>query len=469
MNTNNFEKTIVDELDNSFQESENPSSHAAEPRAAQIAFEDQDARQGRRFSSLNPAGRGRSSSARRDSISGIRTRTQQSNAGIPIEFRTVSFQVSASQAKHDDLEKQPHGFRSKKQPNKQDQLVIDFTKADEHVIELETLLQRLRTTPLQGLSQDAAAKRLQENGRNVLPTQRPSYIRKLLKYVFGGFCSVLWVGVIIFFICWRPLGDPDPAPYNLGLAILIIIVIILQACLSAFQDWSTAKTMNSILDMLPHDAMVLRDGNFNKVDTASLVPGDIVRMSIGDKVPADVRLLTTSGDVRFDRSAMTGEAEEVDGYLKATDDNFLETKNIALMGTLVKNGSATGVVVFTGSKSAMGGIAMATTNVRGRPTSIQREITRFVYIICGLTAILAAVILFTWVGWLRVDHFAFMNVVAMLNDVMGCVVAFIPEGMPVGVALTLMMIARRMKKADVLPKSLATVEMLGCVEVICSD
>lgn len=104
-----------------------------------------------------------------------------------------------------------------------------------------------------------------------------------------------------------------------------------------------------------------------------------------------------------------------------------------------------------------------------RSTSIQREITRFVLIIVGLTICLAALILFTWVGWLRVDHYAFMNVVDMLDDVMGSVVAFIPEGMPVAVALTLLMIARRMKQANVLPKSLATVEMLGCVEVICSD
>jgi sodium/potassium-transporting ATPase subunit alpha len=75
----------------------------------------------------------------------------------------------------------------------------------------------------------------------------------------------------------------------------------------------------------------------------------------------------------------------------------------------------------------------------------------------------------TWVGWLRVDHKGFLNVIAMLNNVMGCVVAFIPEGMPVGVALTLMMVARRMKGASVLPKGLSTVETLGCVNVICSD
>lgn len=78
-------------------------------------------------------------------------------------------------------------------------------------------------------------------------------------------------------------------------------------------------------------------------------------------------------------------------------------------------------------------------------------------------------LLFTWVGWLRVKHKGFLSVIAMLNNVMGCVVAFIPEGMPIGVALTLMMVARRMKDASVLPKGLSTVETLGCVNVICSD
>jgi sodium/potassium-transporting ATPase subunit alpha len=78
-------------------------------------------------------------------------------------------------------------------------------------------------------------------------------------------------------------------------------------------------------------------------------------------------------------------------------------------------------------------------------------------------------LLVVWAAWLRVDHKGFLSVIAMLNNVMGCVVAFIPEGMPVGVALTLMMVARRMKSASVLPKGLSTVETLGCVNVICSD
>ena len=294
-------------------------------------------------------------SASRDSVDSIRRRASAANATVPIGFRTLSFQVSASQAKTDSVEKSTHEHKHKPPIAKQG---TNFEKVDEHTVDIDTIYQRLRVSPSQGLSNDAAAKRLQQDGPNVLPSRRQNYIKKLLGYIFGGFCSILWVGVIIFFICWRPLGDPDPQPYNLGLAVLVIIVIFLQAAFSAFQDWSTAKTMNSILDMLPSDAKALRDGNFGAIKTHDIVAGDIVRLTIGDKVPADMRLTWTSGDVRFDRSAMTGESEELEGLIETTDENFLETKNIALMGTLVTNGSAIGVVLFTGPKSVMGGIAM---------------------------------------------------------------------------------------------------------------
>jgi sodium/potassium-transporting ATPase subunit alpha len=344
-----------------------------------------------------------------------------------------------------------------------------FEQLDYHKLSTKEVCDRFNVFEAQGLSQNAAATRLQRDGKNEIPHPEPKWIGKLLGYVFGGFCSVLWVGVVIFFICWRPLGDPNPAAYNLGLAILVLIVIILQACFSAFQDWSTARTMQSILDLLPSDAYVMREGSFVKSPSTNLVVGDIVRISIGDKVPADLRILSSSGDVRFDRSVLTGEAEEVEGAVDSTDNNFLESRNIAYMGTMVVNGSATGVVVLIGQNSVMGRIAKATTGVKEEVTLIQREINRFVKIIVALTVCLALLLLLTWVGWLRVKHKGFLSVIGILNNVMGCVVAFIPEGMPIGVALTLMVIAKTMTRVNVLPKGLSTVETLGCVNVICSD
>lgn len=165
--------------------------------------------------------------------------------------------------------------------------------------------------------------------------------------------------------------------------------------------------------MLPSDAHVLRDGSWTTVQTPDVVLGDIVRIKIGDKVPADLRLMETSGDVRFDRSAMTGESEEVEGSLETTDDVFLESRNIALMGTIVTNGSAQGIVVFTGGNTVMGGIAKATASVKDKPTSIQREINRFVLIIVGLTVCLALLILIAWVAWVRKAFPGYMNVVDM--------------------------------------------------------
>ncbi|KAL2132267.1 hypothetical protein VTI74DRAFT_4007 [Chaetomium olivicolor] len=439
-----------------------PDLEAANPRPTGITFED---------GTNDPRGRVGRSAQRRDSRSRSRRRSLSTGSaggagspfsGVPIEYRTLSIQVAESQAFADEVA----DLKGKVAGKKDDRDY--FANLNFHQLTKDQICQQLNVASDQGLSEENAARRLARDGGNTLPKPKTNYAKKLFWYLFGGFCSVLWVGVIIFFICWRPLSDP-PSPTMLALAILVIIVIVLQAGFSAFQDWSTVRTMSSIMDLLPSETMVLRDGKKKRIPATELVSGDIVFLEIGNKVPADLRLLSHSGDIRFDRSVLTGESDEIEGAVDCTDPNFLESRNIAFMGCLVCNGTGMGVVILTGARSVMGRIAAATAGVKEKPTLIQREISRFVRIIVCLTVVLALLILFTWVGWLRVQHSGFMNVVAMLNNVMGCVVAFIPEGMPVGVALTLMMVARRMKAVNILPKGLATVETLGCVNVICSD
>ncbi|KAF7552214.1 hypothetical protein G7Z17_g4463 [Cylindrodendrum hubeiense] len=411
-------------------------------------------------------GRSRTRSlSRRRSRSSSRSRIQPTSpySGVQIEYRTLSIQVTEAKQNDDPLEeaKNATGLGGKEDEDY-------FAKLQYHELQVEQLCQQLNISSEAGLSENAAAIRLERDGNNSLPHPKTNYIKKTLKYIFGGFCSVLWVGAIIFFLCWQPLSSP-PSAQNLSLAVLILVVIFLQAGFSAFQDWSTAKTMNAILDLLPSFALVKRDGDLKSLPTISLVAGDIVHLQVGDKVPADLRLISHSGDIRFDRSVLTGESDEIEGVVDSTDRNFLESRNIAMMGTTVMNGNGVGVVVLTGARSVMGRIASSTASVKDSAALIQREITRFVRIIVCMTIFLALLILFSWVGWLRVDHPGYMSVPAMLVNVMACIVAFIPEGMPVAVALTLMMVARRMKAVNVLPKGLSTVETLGCVNVICSD
>ncbi|KAK0388351.1 hypothetical protein NLU13_4596 [Sarocladium strictum] len=425
---------------------------AAGPR---ITFEP-DARRGRSPSRVQDSRRrsiSRGSSFRRASVVSPQSELQ-------IQYRTLSIHVS--EAKKDPDEKAEHTVDKKKADEDY------FSNLEYHTLSVDQICQQLNVSLEQGLSADAAEIRLSRDGKNMLPRPKTNYLKKIVTYLFGGFCSILWVGAIVFFLCWQPLSSP-PSNQNLSLAVLILIVIFLQAAFSAFQDYSTAKTMDSILDLLPSDAQVRRDGEVRKLPSTELVAGDIVQLKIGDKVPADLRIVESSGDVRFDRSVLTGESVEIAGSIDATDKNILETRNIAFMGTTVLNGSAVGVVILTGSRSVMGRIAHSTISVKEEPTLIQREIWRFVKIIIALTLILAILILVAWAAWLRTEHKGFLSVPSMLVNVMSCVVAFIPEGVPVAVALTLMLIAKRMKAVSVLPKSLSTVETLGCVNVICSD
>ncbi|OAQ29110.1 calcium ATPase [Linnemannia elongata AG-77] len=408
----------------------------------------------------------------RKSLALVRTQTMERAQGnaLPIEFRTLSIHVTETHRSNKEGTTTAFGSKGKAKASKDEASETDFfATVDFHKLTPAEINLRFNSNEALGLEQVEAERRLRTNGPNTLVSRKPNYLKKILGYVFGGFCSVLWIGVITFFICWRPILQPDPIDTNLALAVLVIFVILLQASFSAFQDFSTAKVMSSILDMIPADCMVYRDGQLIKIPASTLVVGDRVHLSLGNKVPADLRLVQASNDTRFDRAVLTGESEAIEAATTATDDNFLESKNIAFMGTHIVQGSCVGIVILKGNDTLMGRINKLTTGRKEKPTIIQQEISRFVRIIVCLTVLLAGLIFVVWIAWLHQKYPDFMPTQVMLVTLMGCVVAFIPEGMPACVSLTLMMIARRMRSNNILPKALTTVETLGCVNVICSD
>ncbi|KAI8351050.1 putative K, P-type ATPase [Mortierella sp. GBAus27b] len=395
----------------------------------------------------------------------------QGNA-VPIEYRTLSMHVTETQRSNKTGEFNAAKTAGGKGKAKNDDYTVEtdfFATINYHKLTPAEIDLRFNSNETLGLEQAEADRRLHANGPNTLDTRKPNYIKKLFGYVFGGFCSVLWIGTITFFVCWQPpLSDP-PNVTNLALAILVIFVIFLQASFSAFQDFSTARVMSSIMDMIPADCIVFRDGKLIKIPAANLVVGDRVHLSLGNKVPADMRLVQASNDTRFDRAVLTGESDAIEASITATDENFLESKNVAFMGTHVVQGSCVGVVVLKGNDTLMGRINKLTSGRKEKKTIIHQEISRFVRIIVCLTLVLSSLILIVWAAWIRRSYPTFMPTAVLLVTLMGCVVAFIPEGMPVCVSLTLLMIARRMRANNILPKALTTVETLGCVNVICSD
>lgn len=131
------------------------------------------------------------------------------------------------------------------------------------------------------------------------------YFKQIFGYFFKGFGAVLLVGAILVFVSWKPLGEP-PAVANLALAIVLLAVFFIQAAFNAWQDWSSSRVMNSITNMLPDQCFLLRDGKQIDLVASEIVPGDVLFIKAGTKLPADGRFVEISSDARFDRSILTG-------------------------------------------------------------------------------------------------------------------------------------------------------------------
>ncbi|EMD41764.1 hypothetical protein CERSUDRAFT_42386 [Gelatoporia subvermispora B] len=380
---------------------------------------------------------------------------------LPMEFRTLSLHVetrpSVQGNQHD---------KSRKAASRGN--TTELNMLDWHKITVEEVLQRLNVSSKTGLETSQAQRRLQSAGKNVMSPPPKNWMRKILGWLLGGFGSLLLAASILCFIAWKPFGNPDPQASNLALGVVLLIILVLQAVFNAWQDFSASKVISSIKNLLPTDVLVVRDGAQTKLDAGQLVIGDIVLISLGEKVPADLRMIEVN-DLRFDRRILTGESEPVSGRVEKTDDNFLETKNIALQGTHCVNGSGVGVVIQTGDNTVFGRIAKLSSHEPTRLTTLQREILHFVFIIGGVATTVAILIVILWATWLRVSHPSYINVSNLLIDIVSVMIAFMPDGLPLAVTLSLAKVAHILSKHKVLCKSLTIVETLGSVNVLCSD
>ncbi|KAI9451513.1 sodium-potassium ATPase [Lactarius psammicola] len=363
--------------------------------------------------------------------------TIRPSARLPVEFRTMSLQLESGKAQPTS-----NGKNAAK----------DLSDLDWHHLSIDEALRRLGVSPKTGIDTPQAQRRAARYGPNQISPPPSRMLRKVLGWVFGGFGSLLLAASVVCFIAWKPLGEPAPQASNLALAIVLLVVVVLQAAFNAWQDFSTSRVMSSIQGMLPADVVVLRDGKQVTVPAAALIPGDIVQIALGQKVPADVKLIDVSGDIRFDRSVLTG-----------------ETKNIALQGTLCVSGSGLGLVFQTGDNTVFGRIAKLSSAAPVSLTTLQREILRFVVIIASLATMVAVIIVILWAAWIRHSFPSFINTPGLLIDVVSVMVAFIPEGLPIAVTLSLAKVANTLSKHKVLCKSLSIVETLGSVNVLCSD
>src|SRR5499427_8645963 len=323
-----------------------------------------------------------------------------------------------------------------------------------HAISDGDVVKRLITDSEKGLDSAEASARLQKYGPNRLPEgkKRGPFMRflaqfnNILVYVLlgAGFTKLmlsLWVDAAIIF----------------G-------VVVLNALLGFIQEGKAEKALDSIRSMLSAEARTVRGGETRMISAEELVPGDVVILESGDKIPADVRLVTAK-NLRTEEAALTGESVPADKGTDAVPANATvgDRENMAFSGTMVVSGRATGVVVATGSETELGRINQLLASVSPLETPLLRQIKTFGYAITAVIGVIS-VLIFAYGRWVKG-----MGFVELFQAVVGIAVSLIPEGLPALITITLAIGVQRMAQRNAIIRRLPAVETLGSVSRICSD
>lgn len=305
-----------------------------------------------------------------------------------------------------------------------------------------------------GLTEAEARQRVAQYGPNTLPPPpRQSTLVRFLRQFHNVLIYVLLAAGVITLA----LGHAVDAGVIVG-------VVMINAVIGFIQEGKAERALDAIRNMLPLQAQVLRDGQRKTVDAATLVPGDIVFICSGDKVPADMRLIDARG-LRIGEAVLTGESVPVEKQIApvALECELGDRTSMAYSGTLVTYGQGTGVVTATGAATEIGRISQMLSQVQELSTPLLRKLADFGQKLTW--AILAASGLLFLIGTTLRGYSA--N--EMFLAAVGLAVAAIPEGLPAIMTITLAIGVRRMASRNAIIRRLPAAEVLGSVTVICSD
>ena len=322
-----------------------------------------------------------------------------------------------------------------------------------HNISTEASLEKLQTAAT-GLSEAEAKLRLETYGANRLPeaAKRSAFMRFLLQ--FHNILIYVLIGCAIVTAAldhWIDTG-------------VILAVVVANAIIGYIQEGKAEKAMDAIRHMLAPHANVIRGGERISIEGDQLVPGDIVLLEAGDKVPADLRLLTAHG-MSVQEAILTGESVPVEKHIEpvAEDAPLGDRSCMAFSGTLVTSGQCKGVVVATVGSTEIGRISGLLSEVEMLTTPLVQQMGVFSKWLTILILIIAAILLAF--GYF-VEHYDFTE---MFMAVVGLSVAAIPEGLPAVLTITLAIGVQAMAKRNAIVRRLPAIETLGSVSVICTD
>ena len=322
-----------------------------------------------------------------------------------------------------------------------------------HALTAEQTIERLHTSH-EGLPEHEAARRFLAFGANTLPaTPPPSAVKRFLLQFHNLLIYVLLASATLSIVL-RHVAD----------AVVILVVVGLNATIGYVQEGRAAAALEAIRGMGATRAAVKRAGRRASVGAERLVPGDVVLLEAGDRVPADLRLIRAN-NLRIDEAILTGESTAVEKGTQAVPAGaaLAERASMALSGTFVVNGQGSGVVTATGTRTALGAISVMVGQVGALETPLTRQMAGFAR---QLTVVILAISASTFLFARLARGYAAADA---LMAVVGLAVSAIPEGLPAIMSISLAIGVRRMAARNAVVRRLPAVETLGAVSVICTD
>ncbi|WP_160033616.1 calcium-translocating P-type ATPase, SERCA-type [Paenibacillus sp. An7] len=323
-----------------------------------------------------------------------------------------------------------------------------------HQMGADELKSELDVEPQLGLTKDEAANRQKKSGPNELSEGKGISPITLFLNQFKDFMVLVLVGATLLSGLLGEYLD----------AITIIAIILLNGILGFIQEFRAERSLSALKKLSAPTSKVLRGGKVEQIPAKNLVPGDIILLESGDRIPADIRFIMTS-NCDVEESALTGESVPVSKHSSVIEQEDLplgDLKNVGFMGTMVTRGTAKGVVIRTGMDTEMGKIADLIQNTEAQETPLQHRLEQL-----GKILIIVSLVLTVLVVVAGILHG--QPAVGMFLAGVSLAVAAIPEGLPAIVTIALALGVQRMIKRKAIVRKLPSVETLGSASVICSD
>ncbi|KAL7422882.1 hypothetical protein Q5752_002179 [Cryptotrichosporon argae] len=334
------------------------------------------------------------------------------------------------------------------------------------------------TDPATGLTAEQVKRNRELYGENTLPEPPAASLFQLILAQFKDQLVLILLGSAVVSFVLALFEDAEDSSWMTAFVepLVIFLILIANATVGVIQESNAEKAIDALREYSPDEALVFRSTRLVRVPAAELVPGDIVSVHVGDRIPADCRILSfSSSSFRVDQAMLTGESMSVgktDAIVRDTGAVKQDMINILFSGTTVVNGAARALVVLTGSRTAIGAIHSSISNDDDdEKTPLKRKLDEFGD---SLAKVISVICILVWLvnirhfgdsshhGWLK-------GAVYYLKIAVALAVAAIPEGLAAVITACLALGTKKMAKRGAIVRNLPSVETLGCTNVICSD